>query len=1106
MMISAGACGGAVPEEESSGAEFESGAPVEIPVPIAKDIPGIDASSITFESTGDGDGVVGILTVQTVDLVEASIGLIANGEYVEIKVTEGGIVRFELTQDLLDTPLAVVVIGSGEFEGFVSQPVIVIFRAQADGTISFQVFLTNTSVIQNTRLALSSENQVAFSATNSSDEPFIGTVPVKGGSPEVLTGDTVNAIETLMYEETMLVGIDSMTSQLTFVDSEGVVDFEEESEELPDARNFSISPSGDTIATVLEGDSSTLEMVFADFDGNLLKTVSLSEDKVVSLEMDWISDDKLAVAKEFDNGSYALQTYTNIDSFLAGSSGSPTVNTFASGDDRVARPAGNRLEEDRFIYECEDENGNSDICQATLDGANPTVLMNGDYSRPVYTADYATVAVEDISASEDNCDFDLVTYNVNSNELLSLGTGCFPVPHPTNSELIAYLSSMEELLQVGVANQDNVVGSESDDSATSTATRLSISGTSPIATGNCSSFTVSSLDANGSEAAVAEQKSINLTGNGNGFFYSDSSCTTIIATISIPANQSSAVIYFKDSVAESVTLNADDDASLTAGTLSVTVSAGLASTIVLSGSTSLATNTCSSAYTVGLRDSSGNTAAVSTATQINLTGGGNGTFYSDATCATQATSINLAAGASSGNFYFRDGTAQSLTLNADDAGSLTAGTLAVTISATVPDSPTSLSADTSATVSRRIDATWNAVGGASSYRLYRSTTSGFTLSAGTRISSSATSPYADTGLSPNVTYYYKVSTVDANSNESNASTEDSAITQLLWTSEAVDSNSTVTSMTSLAVDSSGKIHIGYYDSTGADLKYATNSSGAWVTSTVDSGGDVGTSLSLALDSNGKVHMTYRDNTNLDVKYATNTSGDWVTATVDGEGTNVGLYTSIAIDSSNKAHVSYRDSTNGDLKYATNSSGAWVMTSVDTAGFVGSYTDIALDSSNKAHISYYHNDNLDLKYATNSSGAWVASTIDSTGTVGMTTSITVDGNGKIHISYYDLTNGDLKYATDATGSWVAAAIDSTGNVGSNSSIVVDSSLGVHISYRDITNDDLKYITNASGAWYAVTIDSTGSVGSNTAIGRDSSGKIHISYQDTTNADLKYAREN
>jgi hypothetical protein len=132
---------------------------------------------------------------------------------------------------------------------------------------------------------------------------------------------------------------------------------------------------------------------------------------------------------------------------------------------------------------------------------------------------------------------------------------------------------------------------------------------------------------------------------------------------------------------------------------------------------------------------------------------------------------------------------------------------------------------------------------------------------------------------------------------------------------------------------------------------------------VDCSGDVGEFTSIALDSSDKVHISYWDwTTNQDLKYTTNTTGSWVTTTVDSEG-RVGSYTSIAIDLSGNGHISYYDRGNRDLKYAINSSGSWVTTTVDSSGIVGFDTSIVLDSSGNVHISYYDNTNKDLKYAT-----------------------------------------------------------------------------------------------------------------------------------------------
>jgi hypothetical protein len=92
---------------------------------------------------------------------------------------------------------------------------------------------------------------------------------------------------------------------------------------------------------------------------------------------------------------------------------------------------------------------------------------------------------------------------------------------------------------------------------------------------------------------------------------------------------------------------------------------------------------------------------------------------------------------------------------------------------------------------------------------------------------------------------------------------------------------------SIAVDSNFKVHISYLDSTGKDLKYATNSSGAWKSSFVDRTGYVGSNNDIAVDSKNKVHIVYRDHSNYDLKHATQASG-LVTLQAEKLGTGGGV--------------------------------------------------------------------------------------------------------------------------------------------------------------------------------------------------------------------------
>ncbi len=308
------------------------------------------------------------------------------------------------------------------------------------------------------------------------------------------------------------------------------------------------------------------------------------------------------------------------------------------------------------------------------------------------------------------------------------------------------------------------------------------------------------------------------------------------------------------------------------------------------------------------------------------------------------------------------------------------------------------------------------------------------------------------------------------------------------------------------VDVDDHPHIAYGDDY---LYYAYHDSDGWHYEVVDVSSEEGCYASLGIDSTGKMHIGYYDSGNDDLKYVTNRSGSWVAETIDSEG-DVGRYTSLAIDSKDKVHISYFDERKGNLKYATNKSGSWVAETVDGAADFSGYTSLAIDPKDKVHISYFSYLWLigDLKYATNKSGSWVTETLQYLGykprEFDGSASLAIDSTDKVHISFYDARNNDLKYVTNKSGSWVIETVDSEEHVGVDNSLAIDSTDKVHIGYFDESNSDLKYATNKSGSWVTETVDSVGYVGGHTSLAIDSTDKVHISYLDASNKDLKYAR--
>jgi hypothetical protein len=92
-----------------------------------------------------------------------------------------------------------------------------------------------------------------------------------------------------------------------------------------------------------------------------------------------------------------------------------------------------------------------------------------------------------------------------------------------------------------------------------------------------------------------------------------------------------------------------------------------------------------------------------------------------------------------------------------------------------------------------------------------------------------------------------------------------------WSLQTVDSDGNVGMDSSLALDQNGNAHIAYYgwttDNSRSFLRYANNVAGGWITQTINSGGQVGRYTSLAVDSSGNVHISYYDAANSALRYA-----------------------------------------------------------------------------------------------------------------------------------------------------------------------------------------------------------------------------------------------
>ncbi len=304
-------------------------------------------------------------------------------------------------------------------------------------------------------------------------------------------------------------------------------------------------------------------------------------------------------------------------------------------------------------------------------------------------------------------------------------------------------------------------------------------------------------------------------------------------------------------------------------------------------------------------------------------------------------------------------------------------------------------------------------------------------------------------------------------------------------------------------------HLAYYDSSQHNLKYARLDQHCLsdlpnCPMMLDEIGEVGSYLSLAVDHAGVPRLAYYNASLDDLKYMRleKTSEP---RTLDSAGL-VGTYSSLGVDSQGVAHVAYRDSTNKDLRYLK-VDGVSSSLVLDAAGDVGLYAKLAVDGNDIAHIVYFDETADDLKYV-KVEGAMNPLVLDSAGQVGWDPAIAIDANNIAHISYYQPANHDLKYiklldSCLADPPSCAQVLDGPDYVGAFSSIAVDSQGLAHITYYDDTNGDLKYV-QADGVSSPVTLDSAGQVGRGITSIFDGDDILHICYFDTTNHDLKYLK--
>ncbi len=342
-----------------------------------------------------------------------------------------------------------------------------------------------------------------------------------------------------------------------------------------------------------------------------------------------------------------------------------------------------------------------------------------------------------------------------------------------------------------------------------------------------------------------------------------------------------------------------------------------------------------------------------------------------------------------------------------------------------------------------------------------------------------------------------------------------------WTTQVIDSQHPAGSGTSIAVQPTGQVHVGYQGGTGELMKYATNAYGvtadpvpSWMTvqgvaSVPAPRNFTGQNSAVAVGADGVVHACYYSTYPIHaIMYASNSSGTWQADELE---TNGNVYSAIAVDGDNRVHVLTITDTGRIRYWLRDAQGTWATPQTLPDGNCNGYVQIVADPGGHAHAVYASGGNL--MYATNASGSWSAGTaIDASVSLNIPISLVLDAAGHAHVAYLEQTSHELRYATNAPdGTWKPAErIDDAQNDDVIvSSITTDAQGNATIDYFSRIGLDIKRATRTGGAWQAPTVRHPVSDAaiSDPAIATDRDGNVHLVYTDasTGTGQLKYVTD-
>ncbi|EKD41504.1 MAG: FG-GAP repeat-containing protein [uncultured bacterium] len=478
---------------EGSTGNFEAGSPVDIPVPIAKAIDGVDATSIRFVQSGSGQtfnqlfktlklkkstteiGKITASLVQQTGCGNVTVGVVVDGVFINtIAVNDNCAFEFTLTDDLIDKPMAFVVFGEAttvDNGGDVSYPVIVTLSPAPD-SIFFEnrdyilkIYITNTDTntqadpdfvnaadVAASEISISSGDVVAFSALNASGAPIVGTIDIRGGVNATLIGSLTNALNRLAYDPSgNILGVDTVTQDLLYFDTTGTL-LNDANTNLPTDRLFKFHPSGRYVATNIQV-GSDIEIDFIDLENLNTDINSLAFTNggctVSDVSFDWLDATNIVVFETCSEGNYRAEGF-DVSGALSGSVPDTTAVFSFTSNDYMGKPVADWGVNALFFYECDDGSGYNHLCRSDTNNpvGPPASVISMGLSDDNFNISDLSFASDRSSYVAFNSDLNPTAFTDNAIGVYWLGNGVTdfqtlgikPVSSATDPNLIAYLN------------------------------------------------------------------------------------------------------------------------------------------------------------------------------------------------------------------------------------------------------------------------------------------------------------------------------------------------------------------------------------------------------------------------------------------------------------------------------------------------------------------------------------------------------------------------------------------------------------------------------------------------------------------------------------------